>query len=113
MPNGGLEMSRASEMRNTPIGGVKPVDADRPDHRRTTMTEKKLLTRDEADDIAQVHGMSVAFVDTLVALGILEVSEPVGGTALDKIQRTINENWSHAKNFTEALEKRGLKIQEK
>jgi len=77
------------------------------------MTEKPPLTRDEADDIAQVHGMSVAFVDTLIALGVLHVTEPAGDTALAKVQRTINEKWDHAKNFTEALEKRGLKITEK
>ena len=75
--------------------------------------EKKLLTRDEADDIAQVHGMSVAFVDTLIALGVLPVLEPEGDTVLTKVQRTINEHWDHAKNFEEALEKRGLKITEK
>lgn len=77
------------------------------------MTEPRKLTRDEADDIAQVHGMSVSFVDTLIALGCLEVTEPEGDTLLTKVQRTINESWDHAKNFTEALEKRGLKITEK
>jgi hypothetical protein len=77
------------------------------------MTDPRKLTRDEADDIAQVHGMSVNFVDTLVALGCLEVIEPEGDTTLTKVQRTINERWDHAKNFTEALEKRGLKITEK
>ncbi len=76
------------------------------------MTEPK-LTRDEADDIAQVHGMSVQFVDTLIALGVLQVMEPEGDTTLTKVQRTINEHWDHAKNFTEALDKRGLKITEK
>jgi hypothetical protein len=71
------------------------------------------LTREEAEDIAQVHGMSVNFVDTLVALGVLQVIEPEGETVLTKVQRVIDENWDHAKNFTEALEKRGLRITEK
>lgn len=71
------------------------------------------LTREEAEDIAQVHGMSVNLVDTLVALGVLHVTEPEGESVLTKVQRVIDENWDHAKNFTEALEKRGLRITEK
>jgi hypothetical protein len=75
--------------------------------------EPRKLTRDEAEDIAQVHGMSVQFVEALIALGCLEVDEPEEEGILAKTQRVINENWSHAKNFTEALDKRGLKITEK
>lgn len=90
------------------------VDVDSMNYQGPTqMTEPRKLTRDEAEDIAQVHGMSVNLVDTLVALGVLHVTEPEGESVLTKVQRVIDENWDHAKNFTEALEKRGLKISEK